>query len=200
MAVHTVQLRDIVESKTPVFDFPYPIFDESYRPVLEEKIINRYLFREIGLETVAMFKHFLKTKLNEIMPYYNEMYESTLIEYNPLHNLDTTEKSSRNSTGTGENESLQVGDSNSKHVFHDTPQGRVLNNDYATTIDDTDGAFNNKNNDKSSVRSTEEYINRVTGSGGMRYPADIIIEWRKSFINVDTMILDELEGLFMSIY
>ena len=49
MAKYTTQIKTIVESGTPIFDFDYPIFDPLYRPVLEQKIINHYYFREIGL-------------------------------------------------------------------------------------------------------------------------------------------------------
>ena len=97
MAKYTTQIKTIVESGTPIFDFDYPIFDSLYRPVLEQKIINHYYFREIGLETVAQFKHFLKSKLTIIMPYYNEQYEALSVfkTYDPYINKDLTTTESR---------------------------------------------------------------------------------------------------------
>lgn len=80
----------IEEARHKIFDFDYPIFDEDYREVLETKIIKHYYLREIGAETVGLWKFFLSRRMNEIMPYYNQRYESTLIEFNPLHDTDLT--------------------------------------------------------------------------------------------------------------
>ena len=57
----------------------FPIFDENYRSVLETKILRHYYTREIGFETVGLWKHYLKTKLNEIMPKYNKLYEASIV-------------------------------------------------------------------------------------------------------------------------
>lgn len=64
-------------SKRSVF-MHFPIWDEAYRPILESKILTHYLYREIGFESMAMFIFMLNRKLNEIMPYYNEMYKTLL--------------------------------------------------------------------------------------------------------------------------
>lgn len=71
-----------------VFDMDYPIFDEAYRRVLERKILLQYYTREIGQETIALFKLHLANRLNLIMPYYNQLYLSELVKYDPLHNFD----------------------------------------------------------------------------------------------------------------
>lgn len=73
-----------------IFYYGFPIFDENYRMVLEKKILRHYYTREICAETVGLWKHFLNTKMNEIMPYYNKLYESTLINFNPLFDTDIT--------------------------------------------------------------------------------------------------------------
>lgn len=78
----------IDESRSKIFDFNYPIFDTNYKPTLETKIIQHYYTREISEETVGLWKLRLKAKMNEIMPYYNKLYESELLEYNPLYTHD----------------------------------------------------------------------------------------------------------------
>lgn len=78
----------ISKSRTKVFDFDYPIFDNTYKPVLETKILEHYYTREICEETVGLWKLRLKAKMNEIMPYYNKLYESELIQFNPLYDAD----------------------------------------------------------------------------------------------------------------
>lgn len=210
MSTYTIQIRNLVENNYPIFDFDYPIFDEDYRKVLEQKIINRYYFREIGLETPAQFKHFLKMRLNEIMPYYNQLYESVdvLKRLDPLQNVNTTETLSKNieqdvsSTQSGESESES--ESTSKNVFQDTPQSRLGDVNYATTINDDTGngstTSNVSNTSESQANTMESYEKKQIGSYGMRYPAEVIMEWRKAFLNIDVQILDNLNDLFMGVY
>ena len=78
----------IDSSKGNIFDFDYPIFDEAYRGILEKKIIRHYYTREIGAETFGLFQLYLSDKMNEIMPYYNQLYASELLSnnINPLTN------------------------------------------------------------------------------------------------------------------
>lgn len=78
----------IEEAAPKIFNFPFPVFDEAYRLPLEIKILRHYFMREIGFETIGEFKYYLSRKLNEIMPYYNQLYRSELLEFNPLHDVD----------------------------------------------------------------------------------------------------------------
>ena len=78
----------IENARTKIFDFDYPIFNSEYKPILESKILKHYYTREIGAESVGLWKLWLNNKMNEIMPYYNKLYESELVEYNPLENED----------------------------------------------------------------------------------------------------------------
>lgn len=86
----------IENSRAKIFDFKYPIFDESYRKVLETKILLHYYTREICEETVGLWKLRLKSKMNEIMPYYNKLYESELIKFDPMYDTDYQKVGNRN--------------------------------------------------------------------------------------------------------
>lgn len=111
-----------------MFDFQFPIFDESYRSVIETKILRHYYTREIGLETVGLWKLKLNTKLNEIMPYYNKLYKSELIEFNPLYDVELTRerkvegsgtkntKNSENRDGNGRTENTQNNNANVREM------------------------------------------------------------------------------------
>lgn len=86
-------VEDVIKKALPnVFDFSFPIFDENYRSVLETKILKHFYTREIGLETIGLWKLKLNTKLNEIMPYFNQLYSSQLYEFNPFYDVDLTRK------------------------------------------------------------------------------------------------------------
>ena len=111
----------------------YPIFDENYREVLNNKIFNHFKFREIGFETAELFKHFLNTTMNEIMPFYNKLYNSKVAEYNPFYNKIINENYQRTTDGTSENRgtsnSNSNGSSNGDNIYSDTPQSGLLIDD-----------------------------------------------------------------------
>lgn len=81
-------IDDIVREAAPLVFANFPIFDEAYRIALETKILKHYYTREICEETYGLWKLRLDAKMNEIMPYYNKLYESELIEFNPLYDTD----------------------------------------------------------------------------------------------------------------
>lgn len=79
---------EIVEKARKKIFSNYPIFDENHRAELEKKILKHYYTREIGFETVGLFKLYLNNRMAEIMPYYNKLYESETLEFNPFINTD----------------------------------------------------------------------------------------------------------------
>lgn len=86
--------RERIKKAVPkVFDFTYPreYLTDTEKAGLEEKILRHYYFREIGLETVAKWKFYLETRMNEIMPFYDEMYRTAKLEYDILENFKTEE-------------------------------------------------------------------------------------------------------------
>ena len=118
-----------------IFDFDFPLFDENYRKVLETKIIRHYYTREIGLETASLWKHFLKTRLNEIMPYYNQLYESETLKFNPLYDFDYTLNSNRNTDTTQKTNNENTRTDNTKETNNNS-QTRTdkLNSDRSTMV------------------------------------------------------------------
>lgn len=154
-------IDSIIQDAIPlIFSFDFPIFDEEYRNVLCTKILRHYYTREIGLETYGLWKLKLQTKLNEIMPYYNKLYESELYKYNPLHDVDMTTTNVGQKTGertdvqndnrtntfsgsrTNENEQTNVAsnentrnvDSQDRDMYSDTPQGTLTGVDTNTYL------------------------------------------------------------------
>ena len=102
-------ITEILSSAAPkIFNFQYPIFDEEYRRSLEIKILRHYYTREISEETVGLWKLRLEDRLNLIMPYYNKLYSSELITFNPMHDVNVTRDHQRDNTG--ENVGVAIGD------------------------------------------------------------------------------------------
>lgn len=83
-----------------IFSFDFPIFDENYREGLCKKIIKHYYTREIAEETYGLWKLRLDARMNEIMPYFNKLYESELIAIEPLVNYRMNKSGNGSKGGT----------------------------------------------------------------------------------------------------
>ena len=210
MAQYTLTLKQLMENNVPLFNFNYPIFNEEYRPILEDKIIRHFYFREIGFETIGRFLFELESKLNEIMPFYNKMYESTLLEFDPLLNYQVKETYEKMNVGNtqGNANSNTTGSLNEKtnQLFSDTPQGRVdFNTSSHVTTMSQDVNTSSTSNDSSisqsqSNNNREEFVRTMEGNIGVQTFSQLINDYRKTFINVDLMVMDELNELFMRVY
>lgn len=84
MSAYTIELGELMEAGYQLDLQTYPIFAEEYRAALNKKIIDHFWFREIGQETPDRFNRMLGRKMREIMPYYNQRYLSTMIQFDPL--------------------------------------------------------------------------------------------------------------------
>lgn len=136
----------VIQNAIPsIFNFSFPIFDESYRNVLETKILMHYYTREIAHETVGLWKLKLKTKLNEIMPYYNQLYKSELLDFNPLYDVDITRSHVRDSSGTRDTENKTNTDSTTDTENNQVTNNRIQNHN-SNTGDGTNNTSRNNTN------------------------------------------------------
>lgn len=213
-------VNEIISKAIPkIFNFDFPIFDENYRFTIEKKILKHYYTREIGFETFGLWKLKLDTKLNEIMPYYNQLYKSALIEYNPLYDTDVTTEHTGNRNETRKNHDVINGnysdsnaaDSNGMNVFSDTPQGGltdVINNAYLTnatkTNSHTEGVNSGNNttesNGNGTIDGTDNYIEHIFGSRSGVSLSQKISDFRKTILNIDMQVIDELKDLFFLLW
>lgn len=233
MSRYTIELRYLIEGNYDLGLKDYPIFDESYREQLNNKIIQHYYFREIGFETEALFKNRLNQKMNEIMPYYNQMYESSKLKIDPLSNIDLEEVFSRKSKTTGEGTSSTSGTGNNTNNFNSTDTtdygkiskfsdiaqaqttpNEILNDKYLTsaTVDDGQDKNTNTGTNTSQTESTtsgtstdERNLDEDTtltrkGNNGTASESELLNMYRETFLNIDMMIIDDLDELFLGIW
>lgn len=145
-----------------VFDFNFPIFDENYRTVLETKILRHYYTREIGLETVGLWKLKLNTKLNEIMPFYNKLYKSELIEFNPLYDVELTRERKIEGKGTKDTEN---GESRNGENHADTSQSSSnMVTENGTDNGTVNGTLDGTQNQNTSGNATNMYSDTPQGA------------------------------------
>ena len=66
------KIKDLASAgRSEIFDFTYPLSEKVEREDFEVLILNHFLMRCIGYDTLTAFKIALNVKLNEIMPIYN---------------------------------------------------------------------------------------------------------------------------------
>lgn len=182
----------------------YPLFNEAYRPILNGKIIDQYFHREIGVETIDEWRMVMRRKMDQIMPYYNKIYESELIEFNPLITMDITTSGTTTSNETGAVTAETVTDStsssSSRAVQSETPQTMLSGNgDYATSAADSNGTTNvgGTNSQESNSTSNNEINNQNNVKGFQGIASEMIVRYRNSLLNIDTQILNDIEDCFM---
>lgn len=296
-----------------IFNKKAVFFDEDYREILCSKILKHYYLREIGCETVGIWKLWMNCKLEEIMPYYNKLYESALLEFNPFNDVDFTKNhegvSSGNKSGRGVTDktgrvttdvttdavSEQAENSTTSNNgtitddgsysddgtvtssgtetsdgtysetgsdmdrYSDTPQGTINNvdldgnsyltnvrmigksksgsthdgttssgnetrnstgsNDNIRTVDEDQSASSESNSSSSTasngvtdtvdnqvvntvenVENSDSYTERVFGKMSVTPYSDLLQKFRETFLNIDLMVIDEFDELFLRLW
>lgn len=238
-------VNDIIAQAYEVIIAPmsFPIFDNEYKPLIGKKILKHFYAREIGLETVGLWKLKLETKLDEIMPLYNQYYKSALLEFNPLWDTDLTrtynlkkndktdntktfeqnENTNRDTEGESKRDTNASGTAHNLNAFSDTPQGDlngIISKDYLTNATEDTGENSSQGNENSDYSenvnekhansytdilngkftANDKYLERLTGKSSGNSFSELIEEFRKTFLNIDMMVIQELEPLFMQIW
>lgn len=217
MSLVTTKLKDIIVNVGGRDQFVnfcmknYPIFDETHRNQLNQKIIDHYYFREIGMETVEIFLFSLARKLNEVMPLYNQFYYSESIKFDPLSTIDinsvttasNSDSSENSSNSNSDNKTTSNGQTFNQHkVFPSTPLSNV--GDYATEGDDATSATTGEATATATGVSTAENHARSDGSSGTtgrQGPAqDLIQSYRDLILNIDMSVVNDMAECFIGVW
>lgn len=199
------------------------------REELNKAILNYYRYREIGFETFGRFLFELETALNEIMPYYNQLYFSTDQDYDLLYNVDYTREITREkedtsegtqtSSGTDSNSTTSTVNSYNKHVNSKTPQGELSitaqninnvnyadevtwNHDNSTDTANSNGTTSATSESNGTLNENESTLERVKGNYGQMSYQSLLRAYRELIINVTQQIINDprIAELFMLVY
>ena len=195
----------------------FPIFDEEYRPELCKKILRHYYTREICCETVGRWKLFLSDKMKNIMPYYNQLYQSELLKIQPLlsiersveHKGQGSDSHSTQRSDSNNSQSTATGSTDTWSYYSDTPQGGIegiQNNEYltnATHNTGTDGTTStlkggSSGSETGSGERSDSYVDKVSGFEGNQ--SEMLLKFRETFLNIDMMVIDEVKDLFFTLW
>ena len=173
---------------------------------LAKKIVDHYYMREIGFETIGLFKHYAKVTMQELMERYLPLIYSSSIKYDPLVNVDFTETFERTADTTSEGQSNSNSNSSGLAVNSDTPQGQIdknqiLQGKYATSTGANETEVSDTSNTQTTSNTGEEYVKKVKGNSGVSATAQKMVEqYRQNIIAIDSKIIKELGILFMGLY
>ena len=250
----------IEHAKSMIFDFDYPINSDD-KDRFEHNFVRHFYMREIGAETIGLFKLFLADELNMLIPKYNKLWAENA-KYGALNMFDNvalatarqgagtrrtqgqtsrvnndsdissnTQTETQEGRTTNNSTSNKTGKTENLNKFLDTPQSTVDNirdNSYLTnvTMDENEnseaqaGTMQEANTNERTANITgnhasnrqevgTENADEVTGNaenetingknGGASY-AELLLKLRETYVNIDLMLCNELEPLFMQIW
>ena len=185
-----------------IFSFDYDL-DESLfsKDSFEINILNNFMERRIGFDTIGAFKLKLQVKIIEILPQINMMIKtySELLNQGLINKTIRTKSEnnlySKDTTGNSET------NSEIENSFSDTPQNRI--NDIKSGSYASDFTFN-KSNNKSNVKNEDlssddlsltEEVEKINGDEVLKS----IKTLSKEVKNIYTLVYDELEPLFYNL-
>lgn len=211
------KIKDLAkEGRTTIFNFDYPLSQYLDKEKFETMILNHYLQRRIGFETVTAFRIQLDVKLNEIMPLYNKMFNAlenwdifNSGEITTREGRDNRKSESKNNTNNElENKSETKTEDISDRRNSELPQNRLEDlrdgsyvTNYSYDTNNSNGSDNStaKGKSESTNNSTDENIYKETIT---RTPSDkiaILKEMQENIKSIYNLIFKELDCLFYSL-
>ena len=207
MSKYTLELRYLYNDKNfNLFDFPYNLYDNDLKPWFEEKFFQHFMFYEIGFDTIGMFKQRLMSKLNDIFPYYKQLYETEIACKNIdfMLNKDLKESYVReltsNSNSSQESNATSKGLSTAGQLTPSLIANSQKIDKFMDSAQKDESSSNATSNGESTGNSKEEYTLTSQGNIGITSSAELLDKWRQVLLNIDLMIFEECNDLFMQIF
>lgn len=208
------KIKDLAkEGRSTIFDFDYPLTQNVSAETFETMILNHYMMRRIGFDTVTAFKLQLNVKLNDIMPIYNKMFDA--LENWDIFNDGEKEIRSgfdnRDSNSTTENNNKLENNSTtnttstSDNRHSDTPQNRiddVKNGNYVTdysfetNINSGNDSSTSAGNSVSKSNSTDKNKYEETITRTVSDKINIMKEMQTNIDSIYSLIFSKLDVLF----
>ena len=196
-ALNKTKIKDLAKmGRSTIFDFNYPLTSNISKEDFECMILNKFLMRRIGFDTLTAFKIQLNVKLNEIMPAYNKLFDS-LNGWN-LFNDGEIERRINEETNSSTTSTTSSNSGTEDLRYSNTPQNRisdVQNGNYVTDYNyNTTSSSGTVDGEISGSNNLDETITRTPAN-----KVDLYIKFMESKQNIYTMIFDDLECLFYSL-
>lgn len=208
LAIVTVELRNLLKTDFELFDFEYQFDDPIFKAQLEQAVIDYYYYYEIGSETPDAFKLRFKARWLRMIDYYNKLYNTTLLNYDPLINsrmtealeqLSNTTTNQDTSTNT-DDESTSTSDGNTKNS--DYPQQPIAGGDFlegeseSTSTTNTTSEGTTTGTSQTVGQADTSYSKTVEGLTGTSYQ-ELIGKERSNLLRITQMVIEEMKHSFI---
>lgn len=220
------KIKDLASvGRATIFDFDYPLSDKLTKEEFECMILNHFLMRRIGFETLTAFKIQLNVKLNEIMPMYNKLIDllysengfGEITKRQGFDNriIDNTSKTINEDTSTTTNSMTNNSETNHSETSDrresDTPQSQLENvrdGSYVTKYNydtntgnsqdtsTTNGNSKNTSNGETNTNSNTKDNNNYEENTIHTNMIELYTKFNQEIKNIYTMIFKDLECLF----
>lgn len=178
-----------------------------YKPERKEEILTKllkhYYTREICEETFGLWQLRVNTKLEEILPYYNELYKSAELEFDPFNDVNLTREHTLDREDKSNSDDKGKSSSESKDLYSDTPQGSIENLEsgtYLTNARIINGVNSVDNSTNTESTGKETYKETVTGKQGTENYSKLLEQYRSTILNIDMLLINEFEDLFFGLW
>lgn len=204
------KIKDLAKyGRTTFFDFDYPLTENITKEQFETMILNRFLMRRIGFDTLTAFKIQLNVKLNSIMPLYNKMFDA-LENWNIFNDGERETKqgtdnriTSNTANNTLTNNSTTQSSSISDRRNSELPQDQLENlrdGSYVGVYNyDTDTANGQDSSTTQGSSTSNGTDNNTYNETITRSPSDkisIMKEMQENINSIYDMIFKDLDCLF----
>lgn len=176
----TVELRELVKSGINVWQFDYPSYYKGEeKEAFEQKVLDHYWMRQIGLETPGRWLHYFRSRIREIMPYYIQLYESEALMKSiedPFGNVDITETFDEERTGATTGETS--GTSTTENTGTSSGRGTETRDNSVTqdTSKLNEGTRKFSNTPQGSISNLDSYLTEATVDSGNESVSDELEE------------------------
>lgn len=193
------RLKEVLEYGYDIQLNDYQCYDESFRPVLNQRIVDHFYLREIGASTVEQFIFYLNRTMREVMPVYDPVFRQLAdTSISLFENQSTIQEWSQKGSGTTQDTSSATNES--KTFNSNAPQVNMSGKnveDYWNSAVFGSGSGDTTANGHSS--SLTDYIGRTHGLSGVSQAA-ALREWLDLYVNPLQSLLDDLEPCFSQLY
>lgn len=180
-----------------IFDFEYPLSSHISKADFETLILNHYMMRRIGYETLTAFKIALNAKLNEVMPTYNKLFDA-LSGWNLFTDGEIeTRVTSDQGTNSLINEVTTQNQGTSDRRYSRMPQNEIENIKDGNYM--TDYNFDTSNDNGNSQSTSNGTNTNETNETITRTPADkmsVYKDFLENKTSIYTMLFKDLDDLF----
>ena len=200
------------EARTRIFNFNYPLSTNVSRETFETMILDKFINRRIGYETFTLWQIKLKVKLNEIMPYYNKLFdsfenwnlfndgESIIKDSTDERETSNTSESSNNTSGNNGTTS-EVDKRNSKlpqNEINDVKNGTYLT-DYTLDTGNTTDSYTSQGTSTSEGTGTDSNVYHEETTRNVNNKIEVYNKFLENRNKIMSMIFNELDSLFYGI-